>query len=135
MSGGQLQPPALIQVPPFWHGLGSQPYIDMQWVKMENSFMRIWMIDCVVNNMLSNFNSDLILSSEMDLLLQISHVFPLQWMGQEHSPSWQVPPFLHGLGLHALGTAKKIRWFMIDISKTYISKNNVHNTDVDVLYQ
>ena len=77
--------------------------------------------------MLLNFNSDLILSSEMDLLLQISHVFPLQWMGQEHSPSIQVPPFLQGLGLHALGTAKKIWWFMIRVGDFF--------TDVDVLYQ
>ena len=84
--------------------------------------------------MLLNFNSDLILSSEMDSPLHFSHVFPAQWRGQEQSPSWQVPPFLQGLGLHLSGTAKKIRWFIIHISQSYISKNDVHRILKIILY-
>ena len=65
--------------------------------------------------MLWNFNSDLIVSSEMDSPLQFSQCFPLQWMGQRHSPSAQIPPFLQGFGLHVSGTAKRFDhlWYVL----------------------
>ena len=66
-------------------------------------------------NMLWKFNSDLIISSEMDSPLQFSQCFPLQWMGQRHSPSAQIPPFLQGFGLHVSGTAKRFDhlWYVL----------------------
>ena len=42
MLGGQSQRPnGGTQVPPFLHGSGSHPNVDMQLVKMDYSFMRI----------------------------------------------------------------------------------------------